>query len=408
MKCFKKLSAVVMAILLTVCCMIPTGADAMPEDEIPEGVVVTATRPDAVLDAQTVKAPNAILIEPTTGTVIFEKNPDDRVAPASVTKIMSLLLIMEALERGEIQLDDQVACSEHASSMGGSQIWLEVGEVMSVNDLLKAVAVGSANDATVALAEFLAGSEDAFVRMMNERAAQLSMVNTNYMNASGLDEDNHYTSARDTVFAASELIKHQLVINYSTIWMDTLRGGETELVNTNKLVQFYKGITGLKTGTTDKAGCCLTATAERDGLKLVASVFGSKSSDERFSAARALLDFGYANFVILTPELPSEEIIVPVKRGTVSEIEIIAGEIPSLLLKKGNEKNLVYTTEIPEHLTAPIAQNESVGRVVITAQNGESVGEYPLVAARPVERLTLWKAFILMLESYTSTGASDK
>ncbi|HNX14805.1 MAG TPA: D-alanyl-D-alanine carboxypeptidase family protein [Oscillospiraceae bacterium] len=405
MKCFKKLSAVVLAILFIVSCMIPIGADVMPEDEISDDVVVTAARPDAVLDAETIKAPNAILIEPTTGTVVFEKNADTRVAPASVTKIMSLLLIMEALERGEIKLDDQVACSEHAASMGGSQIWLEVGEVMSVDDLLKAVAVGSANDATVALAEFIAGSEDAFVRMMNERAEVLSMANTHYMNASGLDEDNHFTSARDTAIAASELIKHQLIINYSTIWMDTLRGGTTELVNTNKLVRFYKGITGLKTGTTDKAGCCLTATAERDGLKLVATVFGSETSDDRFSAARTLLDFGYANYVILTPEPPSEKIILPVKRGTLSKIEVVAGVIPNVLLKKGNEKNLAYSTEIPERLTAPIVQGDTVGKVVIISENGEKLGEYPLVAAQAVERLTLWKAFIELLENYTSAGS---
>ena len=404
MKRCRKLTAVLTAILLTVCLMISIGADGIPESETPDDVVVTATRPDAVLDAQTIKAPNAILIEPTTGTVIFEKNADERVAPASVTKIMSLLLIMEAIERGEMKLDDQVAASEHAVSMGGSQIWLEVGEVMSVNDLLKAVAVGSANDATVALAEFLAGSEDAFVRMMNERAAQLGMVNTNYMNASGLDEDSHYTSARDTAIAAAELIKHPLIINYSTIWMDTLRGGATELVNTNKLVRFYKGITGLKTGTTDRAGCCLTATAERDGLKLVASVFGSASSDDRFSAARTLLDFGYANYVILTPDPPSEEIVLTVKRGTLSNVQVTAGIIPNLLLKKGNEKNLIYTTEIPEQLTAPIQQGEAVGRVVVTTQSGETVGEYPLVAAQTVDRLTLWKAFVLLLNNYTSMG----
>ena len=404
MKRCKKFSAVVMAILLTICLMIPFGADGIPESEMPDDVVVTAARPDAMLDAQSVKAPCAILIEPTTGTVIFEKNADERIAPASVTKIMSLLLIMEAIERGEIQLNDQVAASEHAVSMGGSQIWLEVGEVMSVNDLLKAVAVGSANDATVALAEFLAGSEDAFVRMMNERAAQLGMVNTNYMNASGLDEDSHYTSARDTAMAATELIKHPLIINYSTIWMDTLRGGETELVNTNRLVRFYKGITGLKTGTTDKAGSCLTATAERDGLKLVASVFGATSSDDRFSAARTLLDFGYANYVIVTPDPPAEEIVLTVKRGTLSEVKVTAGAIANLLLKKGSEKGLVYTTEVPEQLTAPLKEGEAVGRVIITTQNGDPVGEYPLVASQTVDRLTFWKAFILMLNSYTSTG----
>jgi len=405
MKIIKILIAVLFSLLLTAYAAFWVGADAMPENEIPDDVIITAARPDAVLDADAVKTPYAILIEQTTGTVIFEKNADERIAPASVTKIMSMLLIMEALERGEIQLEDQVACSEHASSMGGSQIWLEVGEVMSVNDLLKAVAVGSANDATVALAEFLAGSEDAFVRMMNERASELGMTNTNYMNASGLDEDDHYTSARDTAIAASELIQHTLIINYSTIWMDTLRDGATELVNTNKLVRLYKGITGLKTGTTDKAGSCLTATAERDGLKLVASVFGSTTSDERFSAARTLLDFGYANYVILTPEAPSEEIILSVKRGTLSKVEIYAGEIPNILLKKGSDKNLIYITEIPEQLTAPIAQGEAVGRVVITTQSGEQVGEYPLVAKQSVDRLTFWKAFVMLLKNYTSMGS---
>jgi len=225
------------------------------------------------------------------------------------------------------------------------------------------------------------------------------------MNASGLDEDDHYTSARDTTIVAAELIKHPLIINYSTIWMDTLRDGETELVNTNRLVRFYQGITGLKTGTTDHAGCCLTATAERDGLALIASVFGSTTSSERFSAARTLLDFGYANYVILTPETPSEEIILTVKRGTSSEVEVTAGEISNILLEKGSDKDLVYTTEIPEQLTAPIAQGEAVGRVVITTQDGEQVGEYPLVATQSVDRLTFWKAFVLILESYTSTGS---
>ena len=242
-----------------------------------------------------VPAKSAILMEQSTGQVLCEMNADEQMPPASITKVMTLLLVMEAVESGRLSLEDTVTCSPHASSMGGSQIWLEVGEQMTVQDLIKATAVASANDASVALAEKVAGSEDAFVVMMNERAEQLGMTGTHFVNCTGLDAPGHLTTARDIATMSRILIQHPMIREYSSIWMDSLRGGETQLVNTNKLVRFYDGATGLKTGTTDGAGSCLAATATRNGLSLVAVSLGSATSDERFQSARNILEYGCAN-----------------------------------------------------------------------------------------------------------------
>ncbi|MBR6741803.1 MAG: D-alanyl-D-alanine carboxypeptidase, partial [Clostridia bacterium] len=243
-----------------------------------------------------IKAKSAILLEPYTGKILYEQNSDEKLAPASITKIMPLLLVMEALKRGDISLETAVYASEHACSMGGSQIWLEPGEGMTVDELLKATVIASANDACVVLGELLAGSEEGFVALMNKRAKELGMNNTNFVNCTGLDADEHYTTAHDVAIMSAELIKHPLIKKYSTVWMDSLRNGESELVNTNKLVRFYKGTTGLKTGTTSKAGYCLSATAMRDGMELVAVVLSGESSDLRFSGAKKLLDYGFANY----------------------------------------------------------------------------------------------------------------
>ena len=268
-------------------------AEYMGEDlltdipEVPAAAVVGTT-----LD---IKAKSVVLMEPYTGNVLYENNADERLAPASITKIMSLLLVMEAIENEKLTLDTKVSASEYAASMGGSQIWLEVGEEMTVDELLRASVIASANDATVALAEAVSGSEETFVSLMNERAKELGMKNTTFVNCCGLDTDGHLTSGRDVAIMASALIKHDLIKKYSTVWMDALRNGKSELTNTNKLVRYYSGATGLKTGTTSKAGCCVAATAERDGMELVAVVMGGETSNERFTGAKKLLDYGFAN-----------------------------------------------------------------------------------------------------------------
>ena len=243
-----------------------------------------------------IKAKSVVLMEPNTGKVLYEANSDEKLPPASITKIMSLLLVMEAIDRGDITLETVVTASEHACSMGGSQIWLEPGETMTVNDLLKAAVIASANDACVALGETVAGSEEGFVALMNERANELGMTNTHFVNCTGLDAEGHLTTAYDVAVMSSALIKHDLIKDYSTVWMDTLRDGKSELVNTNKLVRFYEGTTGLKTGTTSTAKYCLSATAERNGLELVAVVMAGESSNDRFGGAKKLLDYGFANY----------------------------------------------------------------------------------------------------------------
>ena len=243
-----------------------------------------------------INAKSVVLLEPKTKTLLYENNKDERLAPASVTKIMSLLLIMEAIDGEKISYDTKVTASAHAASMGGSQIWLKENEVMTVDELLRASVIASANDATVALAEAVAGSEETFVEQMNAKAAQMGLKNTHFVNACGLDADDHYTSAFDVAVMSAELLGHEGIKKYSTVWMDALRNGKSELVNTNKLVRYYSGATGLKTGTTSKAGCCVSATAERGGLSLVAVVMGAKTSNERFAGAKKLLDYGFANW----------------------------------------------------------------------------------------------------------------
>ncbi|MBQ2266574.1 MAG: D-alanyl-D-alanine carboxypeptidase, partial [Clostridia bacterium] len=257
-------------------------------------------------------------MEPHTLTVLYESNCDEKLSPASITKIMSLLLVMEALDRGDITLETVVTASEHACSMGGSQIWLEPNETMTVHELLKATVIASANDACVALGELISGSEEGFVALMNARAKELGCNNTNFINCTGLDAEGHLTSAYDVAIMSSELIKHPLIKDYSTVWMDSLRNGESELVNTNKLVRFYKGATGLKTGTTSTAGYCLSATAQRDGMELVAVVMSGDTSNDRFNGAKKLLDYGFANYSFF-------------------EIEADLGDVTSIEVKKGVE-----------------------------------------------------------------------
>lgn len=336
-----------------------------------------------------IKAKSAILLEPYTGKILYEQNADEKLPPASITKIMPLLLVMEALSRGDIALETMVYASEHACSMGGSQIWLEPGEGMTVDHLLKATVIASANDACVALGELLAGSEEGFVALMNKRAKELGMNNTNFVNCTGLDADGHLTTAHDVALMSAELIKYPLIKNYSTVWMDTLRDGESELVNTNKLVRFYKGTTGLKTGTTSQAKYCLSATAERDGMELVAVVLAGESSDLRFSGAKKLLDYGFANysFVSLGGELT--ETTVEVQKGVKKAVEISCKEKANVLLPKTAKTEVTRQTEWNENITAPIKKGDILGYVNVYVGDNQ-MGRLPITASEDVERLTLW------------------
>lgn len=373
-------------------------AEYMGEDlltDIPEVPTVAAV--GTTLD---IKAKSVVLMEPYTGNVLYENNADERLAPASITKIMSLLLVMEAIENEKLTLDTKVTASEHAASMGGSQIWLEVGEEMTVDELLRASVIASANDATVALAEAVSGSEETFVALMNERAKELGMKNTTFVNCCGLDTDGHLTSGRDVAIMASALIKHALIKKYSTVWMDALRNGKSELTNTNKLVRYYSGATGLKTGTTSKAGCCVAATAERDGMELVAVVMGGETSNERFTGAKKLLDYGFANwsFVTLTPNL-GEVGEIPVLKGMEKFITADSGggEI-NLLLSKGKQEEVTQTVEINENIEAPVLTGDIIGSVKFVL-DGKQVGELPVYSANTVEKVTFFNALALLISS---------
>ena len=331
---------------------------------------------------------SAVLMELSTGKILFEKNPHEKMPIASVTKIMTLLLVMEALDQELITLEDQVTCSDTAASMGGSQIWLEPGEVMTVHELIKAAAVVSANDACAALAEHIAGSIEEFVARMNQRAAELGMADTLFLDCSGLS-DEAYSCAYDVALMSRELMKHRKIIEYTTIWMDSLRGGASQLVNTNKLVRHYSGATGLKTGTTSKAGHCLSATAERDGLGLVAVILGCETTDERFGGARKMLDYGFANYSIYTPEADTSQISpVPVIHGMAEAAVPVADDLQPVLVKKGQEKQVTCTIQMAEDLEAPVLQGQVIGRIVVSLGE-EQLAEYPIRAAQEVGRMGL-------------------
>lgn len=385
----KKLAAMFAALSLVVVGMPGYAEDTIENIEM--DVLETAAKADETLPAR-----SAILMEQDTGRVLFEKNPDEPMPPASITKVMTLLLTMEAIESGQIRLTDMVACSEYAASMGGSQIWLEPGEEMSVDDLLKATAIASANDAAVDLAELVAGSEDAFVDRMNARAEELGMENTHFMNATGLDAEGHVSTARDIALMSRALLQYPLISEYSKIWMSSLRNGETQLVNTNKLIRFYNGCTGLKTGTTDGAGSCLSASATRKGLSLIAVTLGSPTSAERFSAARGLLDYGFANY--MKAPIPPLEGIEPVHvtRGVEDQVEVHANQPDSVIIRSGQQVKITQEPELVEEVEAPVEAGQRLGKVAVK-MDGELLLEYDLVAASPVERMTFMTALKFML-----------
>ena len=352
----------------------------------------TAVETAAIGSKLDIKAESAILMEPNTGKILYEMNADKKLPPASITKIMSLFLVMETLDRGDFSLETVVTASEHACSMGGSQIWLEPGEGMTVDDLLRATVIASANDACVALGELVAGSEEGFVDLMNKRAKELGMNSTTFKNCTGLDAEGHLTTAHDVALMSSALIKHELITEYSTVWMDSLRNGKSELVNTNKLVRFYKGTTGLKTGTTSTAKYCLSATAERDGLSLVAVIMAGETSTDRFEGAKKLLDYGFANysFTEIHPELKQEK--TTVLKGEVKEFKVEAKGSLSLLLPKSSKNDIVREVKWQKNLTAPIRKGQTVGYVNVI--NGkENVGKIEITASEDVKK----RDFTLML-----------
>ena len=340
-----------------------------------------------------VTAPAAVVMEASTGQVLFEKGAHDRRACASITKVMTLLLTFEALEAGELSLDQELTASAHAASMGGSDIWLEEGERMTVDDLLKATVIMSANDAAVVLAEAVSGSEEAFVARMNERAKELGMEDTVFKNCNGLDEEGHLTSAYDVAVMSRALLAHEKIRDYTLTWMDSVRNGETQLVNTNKLIRSYQGITGLKTGTTGQAGSCISATAQREGMELIAVVLGAESTDLRFQDAKALLDYGFAGWKTVTPETPFLQ-PAAVEGGMAQTVEVAAGEMPSLLLQAGEEAQVETVVQL-EPVKAPVEQGQELGRILCQVA-GETVAQVPITAKEGVEAVTFGAAFLAL------------
>ena len=348
-----------------------------------------------------VDAKSALLMDVATGTILYEQNSHEALAPASVTKVMTMLLIMEAIDSGKIGWSDAVTVSEAAAAKGGSQVFLKVGETMTVEDMVKSIAVSSANDCTCAMAEHLAGSEAAFVENMNARAKELGMEDTNFVNCTGLDDGedaaNHRTSAHDIAVMSRELLKnHPDITRFTTIWMDTIRGGEFGLSNTNKMVRFYNGCTGLKTGFTRGAGYCLSASAEREGLQLIAVVMGCETSQKRFAACKSMLDYGFANFALIEPELP-EISSVPVKLGVSDSVNAVPASDGKMLIDKGQKSSVTTEVQLDEDVTAPVSKGQRLGTMTVKA--GEQIlAEIPMVAEDGVEKITWWQMYLRLLK----------
>ena len=344
---------------------------------------------------------SAVLMELSTGTVLYESNPHEKLAPASVTKVMTMLLIMEAIDSGKIRWEDTVTASEAAAAKGGSQVYLKVGETMTVSDMVKSIAVSSANDCACAMAEHIAGSEAGFVSLMNQRAQELGMEDTVFVNCTGLDDapdaQNHKTSAYDIALMSRELLKnHPDIKKFTTIWMDTIRNGTFGLSNTNKLIRFYDGATGLKTGFTGGAGYCLSASAEREGMGLIAVVMGAETSQKRNAACKSLLDYGFANFAVINPELPEAEPI-PVTLGTADTVDAVLGEHTGLLVDKGQKNSITMDLRVVDNVPAPVARGQQLGTLTVKAGD-QVLREFPLVAAEEVKRLSWGDLFLRVLK----------
>ena len=344
---------------------------------------------------------SAVLMEISTGQVLYEHNSHEKLPPASVTKVMTLRLIMEAIDSGKIRWEDTVTASETAAAKGGSQIYLKVGETMTVSDMVKSIAVSSANDCACAMAEHIAGSESAFVGLMNQRAQELGMTDTTFVNCTGLDDapdaQNHKTSAQDIALMSRELLKnHPDIKKFTTIWMDTVRNGTFGLSNTNKLIRFYDGATGLKTGYTAAAGYCLSASAEREGMGLIAVVMGAETSQKRNAACKSLLDYGFANFTVITPELPEPEPI-RVKLSTADTVDAVLSNPQGLLIDKARKNGITMDLSVLEEVTAPVEKGQRLG--TLTVKSGDEVlQEFPLTANQDIPRLTWSDLFLRILK----------
>lgn len=351
---------------------------------------------------ETITAPSAVLMETSSGKILFEKNPHEQRPCASITKVMTMLLVCEAIDSGKLSLDDTITASAHAASMGGSDIWLEEGETMSANDMIKATVVASANDAAVALAEHLCGSEEVFVQKMNEKANQLGMKDTVFKNCNGLDEDGHITSAYDVAVMSRELMKHEMIFDYTSIWLDNLRDGKTQIVNTNKLLKTYKGITGLKTGTTNDAGCCMAASATRGDMSLVAVVLGCNSGKERFSDAAALLDYGFANFSVTQLKAPDDlPKTIKVENGMQKNIGIGCDINSSIVLDKNSGSKIVSKIDLPESIEAPVASGQKLGTVTYSL-DGKAVKNFEITTLQHAEQISFASVFSVLLNSIIS------
>jgi len=395
----------VLGLLLTGWSAAADGGSVLYDEESGEKLEELLAEDDKVWPAMTtpaeangldIKAKSAVLLDQGSGTVLYEKNSRQHLPIASVTKVMTLLLVMEALESGRLTWEETVTCSDKAASMGGSQIWLEPGEIMTVEELVKAAAVVSANDACAALAEHISGTLEAFVAAMNARAKELGMQDTKFVDCSGLD-DSGYSCAMDVAVMSRQLMTHPEIQKYTTIWMDSLRGGKSQLVNTNKLVRHYKGATGLKTGTTNAAGHCLSATAKRGDTAFVAVVLGCDTTANRFDGARALLDYGFAGFVSYTPPADSVELpSVPVLRGQLTEVPVTVDAPSAMLLKKGTETQVGSAVELAADLQAPVHKGQVVGTWRLRLGE-EILGEYPIRAAAEVPETTFKWAYQLLV-----------
>ncbi len=356
--------------------------------------------PVAKAEGLEIAAPSAVLMDAATGTVLFEKNAREKLAPASVTKVMTLLLVMEALDSGRISWEESVIASDAAAAKGGSQIYLEAGEAMSIDEMLKSVVVSSANDCATALAEHIAGSEAAFVEMMNQRAAELGMADSHFVNCTGLDDEpnaaEHLTTAYDIALMSRELLRHEKIKDYTTIWMDTVRNGQFGLSNTNKLVRFYEGTTGLKTGYTSAAGHCLSASAQRDGMELIAVVLHCQSSSDRFESAKAMLNYGFANYALVNATAPEALSTVQVRLGKQGLITPELQSAAPILISKAEQAKITKTVSLEASVSAPVAAGQQLGTLTISA--GERVlAEIPIIAPQAVEKLSLWELTVELL-----------
>lgn len=404
----KKISAILVLCSMILLLLSPATMNAQTKNTSPEKegeAVVVSTMVDAMID---ISSPSAVLIEGSTGTIIYEKNKDEQLKPASITKIMTLLLIFEALEAGQIKLMDEVSVSEHAASMGGSQVYLETYEIQNVDTMIKCISIASANDASVAMGELIAGSEEEFVARMNERAKELGMNNTNFVNCCGLDVDNHYSTAYDVALMSRELItNYPEISNYSTVWMDniihTTKKGKSEfgLTNTNKLIKFYNGITGLKTGSTSLAKYCLSATARRNDMDLIAVIMAAPDTKTRFKEATKLLNYGFANYCIFKDNNEDTQIDpIRVVKGVTDTIQGKAGTSFSYLCSKGKtpdniRKEVVLYEEVP----APVALNDKIGDIIYCYEN-EKIGSVDILASEAIQKAGFKDCFVKLMKRY--------